>query len=65
MMIVCIENRIPLFVVGKPGSSKSLAKTLVVDAMKGSSSRNELLRSMKSVSQSFQFTYIDKGCIPK
>lgn len=53
MMIVCIENRIALFVIGKPGSSKSLAKTLVVDAMKGSSSNNDLLRSMKSVSFMF------------
>ena len=29
MMMICIELKIPLFVVGKPGSSKSLAKTLV------------------------------------
>ena len=33
MMVVCIELRIPLFVVGKPGSSKSLAKTVVTDKM--------------------------------
>ena len=28
MMAICIELRIPLFLVGKPGSSKSLAKTI-------------------------------------
>ncbi|KAK7926008.1 hypothetical protein WMY93_008318 [Mugilogobius chulae] len=33
MMVLCIELRIPLFLVGKPGSSKSLSKTLVADAM--------------------------------
>ena len=37
MMVVCIELRIPLFLVGKPGSSKSLAKTIVADAMQGRS----------------------------
>ncbi|KAF7480724.1 hypothetical protein GHT09_008012 [Marmota monax] len=29
MMIICIELKIPLFLVGKPGSSKSLAKTIM------------------------------------
>ena len=29
MMVVCIELRIPLFLVGKLGSSKSLAKKIV------------------------------------
>ncbi|XP_067936897.1 E3 ubiquitin-protein ligase rnf213-alpha-like [Watersipora subatra] len=47
MMIVCIENRIPLFLVGKPGSSKSLSKAMVVDAMKGTSSRSSVLKKMK------------------
>ena len=50
MMVVCIENRIPLFVIGKPGSSKSLAKSLAVDAMKGVTARNSLFKSMKTVS---------------
>ena len=50
MMIICIENRIPLFVVGKPGSSKSLSKSMVLDAMKGNSSKTELFRRMKRVS---------------
>ena len=33
MMAVCVELRIPLFVVGKPGSSKSLAKSIVAESM--------------------------------
>ncbi|ELU09101.1 hypothetical protein CAPTEDRAFT_223578 [Capitella teleta] len=49
MMVVCIELRIPLFLVGKPGSSKSLAKTIVEDAMQGEQSRNPLFRSFKHV----------------
>ena len=55
MIIICIELRIPLFLVGKPGSSKSLAKTIVIDAMQGESSRNEFFQSLKQVQMlSFQ-----------
>ncbi|XP_060557066.1 E3 ubiquitin-protein ligase rnf213-alpha-like [Ruditapes philippinarum] len=55
MMVVCIELRIPLFLVGKPGSSKSLARLIVADAMQGSSSKNELFKDMKQVQMlSFQ-----------
>ncbi len=50
MMIVCIELRIPLFLVGKPGSSKSLAKTIVADAMQGEKASSDLFRSFKQVS---------------
>ncbi|XP_020630790.1 E3 ubiquitin-protein ligase rnf213-alpha-like [Orbicella faveolata] len=49
MMVVCIELRIPLFVVGKPGSSKSLAKTVVVDNMQGDAARSELFKTFKQV----------------
>jgi len=49
MMIVCIENRIPLFLVGKPGSSKSLSKAMVIDAMKGEGATVPLFRNMKRV----------------
>ena len=51
MMVVCIELRIPLFVVGKPGSSKSLAKTVVADNMQGDAARSELFRSLKQVNR--------------
>ena len=33
MMTVCIQLKIPLFLVGKPGSSKSLAKSIVSDSL--------------------------------
>ena len=47
MMFVCIQTNIPLFLVGKPGSSKSLAKTLLSDAMQGKHSPNEFFRHFK------------------
>lgn len=50
MMVICIELRIPLFLVGKPGSSKSLAKTIVGNAMLGKASVSQLFKEMKSVS---------------
>ncbi|XP_053368256.1 E3 ubiquitin-protein ligase rnf213-alpha-like [Clarias gariepinus] len=49
MMVVCIELRIPLFLVGKPGSSKSLSKTLVGDAMQGQAAHSELYRKLKQI----------------
>ena len=49
MMVVCIELRIPLFVVGKPGSSKSLAKTVVADNMQRERSKSTLFRKFKQV----------------
>ena len=49
MMVVCIELRIPLFVVGKPGSSKSLAKTVVTDNMLGDASSSDLFKTFKQV----------------
>eukprot|EP00941_MAST-03F_sp_MAST-3F-sp1_P004699 g4699.t1 len=35
VMIVCIYNRIPIFVVGKPGSSKSLAVSIISSNLRG------------------------------
>ena len=49
MMIVCIELKIPLFLVGKPGSSKSLAKCIVADSMQGAASSNTLFQHFKQV----------------
>ncbi|XP_022803330.1 E3 ubiquitin-protein ligase rnf213-alpha-like isoform X2 [Stylophora pistillata] len=49
MMVVCIELRIPLFVVGKPGSSKSLAKTVVAYNMQGDAARSPLFKTFKQV----------------
>ena len=50
MMVICIELRIPLFLIGKPGSSKSLAKAIVARAMKGDHSKSPLYKSLKQVS---------------
>ena len=52
MMIVCIELRIPMFLVGKPGSSKSLAKTIVADAMQGNAAHKDLFKNYKQVLKS-------------
>ena len=49
MMAICIELRIPLFLIGKPGSSKSLAKSIVADSMLGRVSDKELIREFKEV----------------
>lgn len=49
MMVVCIELKIPLFLVGKPGSSKSLAKIIVSDAMQGQAAFSDLFRCLKQV----------------
>lgn len=49
MMVICIELRIPLFLVGKPGSSKSLSKTLVADAMQGHAAHSDLYRKLKQI----------------
>ncbi len=51
MMAICIELRIPLFLVGKPGSSKSLAKSIIQDSMHGPGSRSPVLRDFKQVSK--------------
>ena len=50
MMAICTELRIPLFVIGKPGSSKSLAKDVISTHMKGHASQNELFKNLKQVS---------------
>ncbi|XP_059403390.1 E3 ubiquitin-protein ligase rnf213-alpha-like [Carassius carassius] len=49
MMVICIELRIPLFLVGKPGSSKSLSKTLVADGMQGQASHSDLFKNLKQI----------------
>ena len=52
MMAICVELRIPLFLVGKPGSSKSLAKSIISESMRGKDSKNDLLKKFKEVSSS-------------
>ena len=49
MMAICIDLRIPLFLVGKPGSSKSLAKTIITDVMQGDMSSSDLFKHFKEI----------------
>jgi len=49
MMAISIELKIPLFLVGKPGSSKSLAKAIINDSMRGKDSKNNLLKNFNEV----------------
>ncbi|PKK68874.1 hypothetical protein RhiirC2_867041 [Rhizophagus irregularis] len=49
VIIVCILNHIPLFIVGSPGSSKSLAIRLVHQNLRGSDSNDEYFRTLPQV----------------
>ena len=50
MMFVCIELKIPLFLIGKPGSSKSLAKSIISNNMQGNKCQDSsMLRNFKAV----------------
>ena len=46
VMLVCILNRIPVFVVGKPGCSKSLSIQLIRSNVRGRDSKDPLFRSL-------------------
>jgi E3 ubiquitin-protein ligase RNF213 len=49
-MILCsVLNHIPIFVIGKPGSSKSLAMGLIQSNLNGDASDNQFLRSLPAV----------------
>ncbi|XP_074426105.1 E3 ubiquitin-protein ligase rnf213-alpha-like isoform X2 [Larus michahellis] len=49
MIVICMDLRVPLFLVGKPGSSKSLSKTIAVDAMEGRLSKSPLFKRCKDI----------------
>ena len=42
--MVCILNKIPVFVVGKPGNSKSMALQIIYANLRGQDSQEELWR---------------------
>ena len=46
VMLVCILNRIPIFVVGKPGCSKSLSIQLIRSNLRGRDSRDPWFRQL-------------------
>lgn len=64
MMVVCVELRIPLFLVGKPGSSKSLSKTILDHNMQGRDSDSTLFKCLKQVGRT-KFKNIKKVCTSK
>ncbi len=43
-LFIAINNKVPIFIVGKPGCSKSLSTQLINKSMKGSSSRNNFFK---------------------
>jgi hypothetical protein len=49
VLLVCILNRIPVFLVGKPGCSKSLAMKLIEDNLRGADSRDDFFRNLPQV----------------
>ena len=50
VMLVSIVNKIPVFVVGKPGSSKSLAMRIIKDNVVGPKSQDEYLKKLPALS---------------
>ncbi|POG75640.1 hypothetical protein GLOIN_2v1475340 [Rhizophagus irregularis DAOM 181602=DAOM 197198] len=49
VMIVCIFTKIPCFIIGAPGSSKSLAVRLINQNLRGVDSNDEYFRSLLQV----------------
>ncbi|CAF3944692.1 unnamed protein product, partial [Rotaria sordida] len=55
VLLACIVNRIPLFLCGKPGSSKSSAVQILISNLKGKKSRDPYFQTLPElVAVSFQ-----------
>ena len=48
-LFIAINNKVPIFIVGKPGCSKSLSVQLIINSMKGSSSNNILFKRFPKI----------------
>jgi hypothetical protein len=48
-LFVSIINKVPIFIVGKPGCSKSLSVQLINKSMKGSSSTSPLFKKLPKI----------------
>ena len=48
-LFVAINNKVPIFIVGKPGCSKSLSVQLINKAMKGNSSNSPLFKKLPKI----------------
>ncbi|KAL4237385.1 hypothetical protein ACF0H5_002103 [Mactra antiquata] len=46
VLLVCILNRIPVFLVGKPGCSKSLAMQVIRSNLRGKDSKNDFFKTL-------------------
>lgn len=53
VLLVSVLNSIPIFVVGKPGSSKSLAVSILLANLRGKTSTNPFLRSFPALESFF------------
>ena len=54
MILVSVLNQIPIFIIGKPGTSKSLAVELIQTNLQGKASENDFLRALPAV-QTFSY----------
>ena len=48
-LFVCLNNKIPVFICGKSGCSKSLSFSLLFEAMKGEYLKNDLFKKCPSL----------------
>ena len=48
-LFVAINNKVPIFIVGKPGCSKSLSVQLINKSMKGASSSRDLFKDLPKI----------------
>ena len=48
-LFVAINNKVPIFIVGKPGCSKSLSVQLINKSMKGDSSKKSLFKDLPKI----------------
>ena len=54
-LFITINTKVPIFIVGKPGCSKSLSVQLINKAMKGNSSNNPIFKNLpRIITSSFQ-----------
>ena len=49
VILTCVQNKIPLIITGKPGSSKTLALNLVTKSLRGSSSSNAFFKRFSAL----------------
>ena len=49
VLLICILNKIPVFLVGKPGSSKTLTLQVIASNLQGKQSENEFWKKFPSI----------------